>query len=168
MKKITGFVAVLAALLMTAFFVGCNNAPSDPLSGNSYKPTRMESEGTVVTSNGSTISITTSGSTVTITRSGSTYTATCEGVDVTSTLGQTYLETMYDEMSPMFAMSISFNNGVISATIPGEGTQTGTYTVNGNAAIVTTDGESGTITTSDNWQTFVMTEDGMTMTFTRQ
>ncbi len=53
---------------------------------------------------------------------------------------------------------------------PEEESYRGTYTVNGNTAtLTTTEGDAITVTTSDNWNTFVVIgDDGYTTTFTRQ
>ena len=174
MKKLTEFVSILAALVMAFAFTGCpnNSSSDDPLSGNTYRLTGMGNGAPTITMSGTTITAIQGGQTIVITRSGSTYSATFDGEDVTESIGQSTLAEMYEdlsetyeEMSAMFEMTLTFDDGRITAYVPGEGTTTGTYSVDGNSGTFTLDDEPGTATTSDGWRTFVV--NGSTV-FTRQ
>ena len=164
MKLFSKAAVLLSALVIALATIGCKNEP-DTLSGT-YKLSSMNEAGMTVSKSGSSITTTSAGVSVVITKSGTTYTATANGQDVTEAMGGSdALGEQYEEMAAMFEASITFNNGTATATMPGEGSQSGTYTVDGDTAVITLDGDSATAVTTDGWNTF--TVNGM-MTFTRQ
>ena len=124
---------------------------SNTLSGT-YMLSRMTDDGMTVSKNGTSITI----NSLTITKKGSTYAATMYGLDVTAeaggseALGDTFGDIYYEILN----LSCNFKDRTVTLTIPGEGIHTGTYTVNGNTALVTMDGDTMLATTSDGWRTF--------------
>ena len=164
MKLFSKAAVLLSALVIALATIGCKNEP-DTLSGT-YKLSSMNEAGMTVSKSGSSITTTSAGVSVVITKTGTSYTATSNGEDLTEAMGGSdALGEQYEEMAAMFEMSLTFNNGTVTATMPGEGTQSGTYTVDGDTAVITISGEPGTAVTTDGWNTF--TVNGM-LTFTRQ
>lgn len=164
MKLFSKAAVLLSALVIALATIGCKNEP-DTLSGT-YKLSSMNEAGMTVSKSGSSITTTTAGVSVVITKTGTSYTATANGEDLTEDMGGSdALGEQYEEMAAMFEASITFNNGTATATMPGEGSQSGTYTVDGDTAVITLDGDSATAVTTDGWNTF--TVNGM-LTFTRQ
>ena len=190
-KKTRWFIAALLAVALV--FAGCSSgsddddddSSSDPLSGSTYKPTKMvsvEDEGIfTMYLSGSTVKVTGVGERTTIisaTKSGSTYAVTgtnngeeideenlkmaikdiCDLSQAPATLEDAG-QALYEFVSENMSLLVSFNDGII--TFSDDDYEKGTYSVSGNSVTVTAHGHTGTFTTSDNWQTF-SDEDGST------
>lgn len=141
--------------------VGCSNGSDDSpsaLSGT-YKVTKVENSFATVTKSGTTLTFTSSEGTVTVTKNGDTYTSNPEDFSEA--------QERYDEYIECFDWTFTLNNGTWTILMSGD-TFTGTYTVSGNEGTVTYEEGSSTITTSDNWQNFVMVQDGDKVTYTKQ
>ena len=193
-SKTHWFVALLLAAAFVFGFASCSSDSdddddntSDPLSGTTYKLTKVVSseyeEGLLTFSiNGTTITITAEGSTTTtiisVTKNGDLYSATGteNGEPVTDTHMTAIINDLcnttegtsailYKTVSSWLDETLTFNNGTFTES---HENISGAYKVSGTSCIMTADGESKTATTSDGWKTFVMNEDSQTMTFTKQ
>lgn len=163
-KKV--IVAVLTALALTAFLAACGDQPSaeDPSpAGKTYKTSKIEDGVDTLIIEDSSVTKIQNDVTIKIVQDGETYKYYEDDVDKTDEQNQQSLKTMFYFFHIVQEFTFTDTTYTYKEAFSTTGL-TGTYEINGNTLTLSGDME-GTLTSSDNWRTFIMEDDGKIYTF---